>query len=252
MAWKMWRYDCYNLRMYKPADIDLFLDIGATAGDVFLMARILFPFSRVVGIEPCKAYFEFLKHFATRSTQCYNIALGNGSPMWFKESRKSGQHKFVPDDIGTYSVESKTLPQIFDEYKLDSDSRFILKCDCEGGERFLLEDGEQSLALIRKSMQFNLELHLGAWNSREDWSKFLNELQETHNIYLGGWVREGKTKLKYLYVRFDSELTINSGWLNIMAQKRFEGFPDGDLYYHSLEPAWRYYCDNKKFQLETP
>jgi len=254
MSWKTWRYDCYNLRMYKPEDIDLFLDIGAMGGDVFLMSRILFPFSRVVGIEPNKESFEILKRYIGPSSQCYNVALGDGTPLWLRsKNSKNGQCKFVPEgytrDSSSYSVESKLLSQMFSDYKLNVDSRFIIKCDVEGGEAFLLKEWEKSLAIIRKSIQFNIEIHLGSWNKPEDWDRYLEDLRKTHNIYIGGYIREGRKKVKYFYKRLNSSLAdIGGGWVPIMAQRRFENFPgkwEFDLYYNSLDAHWKYYCNGK-------
>ena len=245
MGGKTWGYDCYNLRQYDVLDIQTFVDIGATSGDVSLMAMILFPFARIVGIEPNKEQFENLSKFEGKRFNFYNIALGDGTPLYLK-GRRSGQWKFIPNssDENAIAIESKPLSQIFTDYCIDSDSRFILKCDCEGGERTLLQEWDKSLAIIRKAIQFNLEIHIGAWNTKEDWNKYLNDLRETHNIYIGNWIMDGKKKIKYFYNLFTEDLgTYKHGWLNIMAAKRFGNFHnDNDLYFNSLSPYCKWYC----------
>ena len=249
MGGKIWGYDCYNLRQHDVLDIQTFVDIGATTGDVSLMAMILFPFARIVGIEPNKEAFEKLKVFHGGRFNFYNIALGNGSTLYMQGKRK-GQQKFMPhvtkgDSVG---IDSKTLAQIFFDYNINSDDRFILKCDIEGGERYLIDDWDNSLPIIQKAIQFNLEIHIGAWNSKEDWNKALNDIRKTHNIYIGNWITDGRKKLKYFYSLFTNDIgDYKFGWLNIMASKRFDNFhKDNDLYFNSLSPYWKWHCKKGK------
>jgi len=245
MGGKMWGYDCYNLRQYGVLDIQTFIDIGATSGDVSLMAMILFPFVRIVGIEPNKEQFERLKQFEGKRFNFYNIALGDGSPLYMKGHR-AGQWRFVPNKTSetAIAIKSKTLYQIFSDYKIDRNSQFILKCDCEGGERYLIDDWSNSLPIIQDAIQFNLEIHIGAWNTKEDWDKALEDIRKTHNVYIGNWIMDGRKKIKYFYSLFTENLKeYKHGWLNVMAVKRFGNFhKDNDLYYNSLSPYWKWYC----------
>ena len=241
MGGKMWGYDCYNLRQYGVLDIQTFIDIGATKGDASMMAMILFPFARIVGIEPNKEYFTELNRFSGKRFNFYNTALGDGLPMYFKSFGREGQGKFIPSkpENDTYVVESKMLSQMFKDYNINT--------DCEGGEKALLKEWNQSLAIIQKAIQFNIEIHIGAWNKKEDWDKYLDVLRETHNIYIGDFIKDGKKKVKYFYSRFDNSLEeYGRGWINIMAQKRFRDFYDTDLYYNSLSPYWRWFCTEGK------
>jgi len=245
MGGKIWGYDCYNLRQHGVLDIQTFVDIGATAGDVSLMAMILFPFARIVGIEPNKERFDRLKEFEGKRFNFYNIALGDGTPLYIK-GKRAGQQKFVPNKTSetAVAVESKTLAQIFSDYNINKDSRFILKCDCEGGEKSLIDDWDNSLPIIQKTIQFNLEIHIGAWNTKEDWNKALADIRKTHNIYIGNWIMDGRKKVKYFYSLFIGDLEeYKHGWLNIMAVKRFGNFhKDNDLYFNSLSPYWKWFC----------
>jgi len=250
MGGKMWGYDCYNLRQHGVLDIETFVDIGATAGDASIMAMILFPFARIVGIEPNKDSFAELNRFAGKRYHFYNIALGDGSPLYCKPSGREGQGKFIPNkpEYETYAVESKYLSQIFTDYNINTNGSFILKCDCEGGEKFLLEEWDKSLGIIRKAIQFNIEIHIGAWNKKEDWNKYLEALRETHNIYIGSFLYDGKKKIKYFYKQLNGSLSdYKGGWINIMAQKRFsKDIHTNDLYYNSLSPYWRWFCTEGK------
>ena len=119
-----WYFDSYDIRKFAPDEIATFLDIGMNVGSMTLMARLLMPKAKVIGMEPCKEIFEIAKErimcWGKKDANIYNVALGNGSPLHFEKSSHSGMHRFftqeervkrgIPDE---YDVDSKTLKQIY-------------------------------------------------------------------------------------------------------------------------------------------
>lgn len=204
MAGKIHRFDIYDLRKYKPYDIDAFVDIGANKGTTSMMARILFPEARIIAIEPCREIFDEMKSNLklAKGVECFNIAFGVNSKMYFVPSRRhSGLNRFVvKDDVinneSKYAVESKTLSQVFNDLKIDINSRFILKIDCEGAEKYLL-DNQDDISIVLKSMQTMIELHgllpieSGMYKKWTQWFKLFND---SHDINIGNWSND-----KYIY-----------------------------------------------------
>ena len=208
MSGNIWKYDCYDIRKFKPWEITTFLDIGANKGEVTLLAKALNPTAKVISLEPCKETFEKLqinmKQWLRMGIKCYNVAFGDGSLLYLKKGSFSGINRFHTaeemDNLEieeTESIESKTLRQIFDDYKIKEDEPFIIKMDCEGGERFLLNNDE-SISVIKKSQCCSIEVHfppsgknprqsdikrfefLPEWKEYNEW--FNDNFKETHKI----------------------------------------------------------------------
>lgn len=209
MAGKIHRYDCYDLRKFDPEEIGVFLDIGAQIGSTSIMARILNAAARIIALEPCIETFEILKrNLMYWNVECYNVALGSGTPMCFLRGRSSGTHRFVDEDERQwwpkeidYVVESKTLSQIFQDYNVQTDKPYIIKIDCEGGERHILKD-ENAQDLIRGSIMTVMEIHSGFGGTHEQWTPWFKELENTHKLLLAGWER-GEDYKKYVYMPCD-------------------------------------------------
>lgn len=207
MAGKIHRYDCYDLRKFDPEDIGLFLDIGANVGTTAIMARILNPRARIIALEPCKETFDILhRNMFYWQTECYNVAYGSGTPMCFVPQRSTGTHRFVTDSDeekqwwkDTYTVESKTLTQMFEEYKISTKDNYIIKMDCEGGERFLLEE-KKAWGLIRGSVQTIFELHLSFGGTSQQWNGWFKQFRDTHELCMGQWIDKETPKCRYVYV----------------------------------------------------
>jgi len=204
---KLFKYDCYDLRKFKINDIKTFIDIGANIGSVSTMARVLFPFARVIAIEPAKDTFELLKAAVQYlSVECYNEALGPNVPLWFSKQRHKGLSKFLSDDeikkwpknIG-YQITSKTLPEIVKSHNIDLSDPFIIKIDCEGGEKYLRD--QESIEIIKQSVQTGIEIHIPFGGSREEFEEFLNYFIDSHNLYEGHW-NDSHNKTKYDFVEY--------------------------------------------------
>jgi len=167
---KIIKDDIYKVRKYPQDYFDFIVDIGANIGVFSIMMRMLHPHAKIYAFEPAIETFEYLKKNTNMlEIDLYQIALGNGNKLYFKDRE---QHllctKFIeaPSEQ-TYEVESLTLPNIFSKLKLDTNKRYLLKIDCEGGEKYLVND-ELSESIIQKSIQTSLEIHFKSPSTEED------------------------------------------------------------------------------------
>jgi len=214
MSGNIWKYDCYDIRKFKPGEITTFLDIGANKGEVTLLAKALNPTAKVISLEPCKETFEKLqinmKQWLRMGIKCYNVAFGDGSLLYLKKGSFSGVNRFhTAEEITelrikeTESTESKTLRQIFDDYKIEEDKPYIIKMDCEGSEKFMLQEKflKESLNIIRNSVQTMMEVHLNKdfEATRDQWNCFFNDLRKTHELRSAKWVDKKTTDRRYVY-----------------------------------------------------
>jgi FkbM family methyltransferase len=200
------------------------------------MAKVLYPTARIIAIEPILKTFEILKtnmfQWRKCGIECYNIALGNGSPMSIHErgGQAGGMNRCYSDKEkswwkeGSYTVESKTLGQMFRDYKIDISKPYMIKIDCEGGERFLLQDEfrEESLKLIRGSIQTAMEIHMGLGGNKDQWNLFIEALKETHNFKIGSWKDKGTINRRYSFDLFN-RMDYNRGMVMVeFVKKEFD------------------------------
>lgn len=235
MAGKIWRYDGYDLRKFKPGEINYFVDIGANVGTTSIMAKILNPTARIIALEPSPQTYKILvanmKQWAPTGIECYNVALGDGEDMCLIPRKHSGMHRFCTENEKQWWPEehamtpSKTLAKIFEDYNIPLSDTFILKIDCEGGERFLLsgEQEEQALQIVRHSVQTMFEIHMPFGGTGKQWNSWFKKLSDTHELRFKT-VEHSKENgtYKYIYIPcnefiyekgFKEVLLINRAWI---------------------------------------
>ena len=197
---EVWQSDVYSLRKYSLSGIDYFLDIGACLGSASVFFKAIDPFARVIAIEPSKAEYEYLRTLVTPwEIECYNIALGDNTPLCF-DCRERGRHRFYAKDEEwwvenpAYTVGSKSLSGLFEYFKIKG--RYIIKIDCEGGERFLLRD-KQAIEIVKNAVQFNLEIHRGFGFNIEQWIEWFAHFNDTHTFYMKEKAYDSKRQFIY-------------------------------------------------------
>ena len=186
IAASIWRHDQYSLRKYQPGSIDFFLDIGGCVGTASVLFKAIDPFARVIALEPSKEDFNIMSIVAGEwDIECWNIAFGDGTPLRF-DRRKRGSHRFYTNsetqwgpDKPEYLVQSMTLPELVRQFNIRG--RYIIKMDCEGGERFLLEDRD-AIDIIKGCVQFTLEYHKGFGGDQKRWREWFCNFNGTHTL----------------------------------------------------------------------
>ena len=170
--------DIYKMNDWQNNYFDVIVDIGANNGIFVLYAGMRHPQARILAYEPCKATYQILQENAWYlNATCFNQALGDGEPLLFHDAGspcsnlfyKPGESKLQRE--GSYSVPSRTLTQIFEENAISG--RYLIKMDCEGGERFMLND-ESCVEIIKASQGFCFEVHFPTVRGHAKFKTFPN------------------------------------------------------------------------------
>jgi FkbM family methyltransferase len=150
--------------------------------------------SRLVAIEAHPATYECLcKNLFGLTTEIHNVALGDGSMVSCAyEPHGTGRSLFVNDSAG--SVKSMGLKEMFDAFSIKGPD-VLLKVDCEGGERVLL-DNPQDAEIINSVASVVMELHLccPAWPpfnhlpGEERWKEFFNACRHKKKEWRGSTI----------------------------------------------------------------
>jgi FkbM family methyltransferase len=191
--------DSYRFKQFSPDYFDFVLDIGANVGIFSLFAAMRHIRSRIFAFEPSKQTYEWLYHhvdFAS-NIKAYRGALGDGSELCLNETGYSGCNTFLEPstikqkygDDKYEKTQSYTLEQIFEHLQLDPKEKFFVKMDCEGGERFLLND-KGSTELLSHADGIGMEVHFRSKQERFDtfpeWKEYHtwveDTFQDTHSV----------------------------------------------------------------------
>jgi FkbM family methyltransferase len=160
--------DQYRIREIK-CPVDYIIDIGSHFGTFSLLSSVLFPKAKIISYEPSKDTFNILTENmgSFSNVKCVNMALGDNSPLNFEmEMYPTCTGNMFKKSANGYSVDTISLPGIFESNKIDVDnSRVILKIDCEGGERFLIDN--KSVELMKKCHHICMEVHFPALNNNK-------------------------------------------------------------------------------------
>lgn len=190
--------DVYRMNDWDNNYFDTIIDIGANVGMFILYASIRNPNAKIFAYEPCVQTYKQLEKntFYLSNVKCFNAALGNGSPLFFYNTGSSGHNLFYQQNESELPTEttptvSYKLTTIFNDNKING--KYFIKIDCEGGERFLLEDKE-NIEIINNSHALGMEIHFPpkkertkqrfktfpTWKIWNDW--IYDNFNNTHNI----------------------------------------------------------------------
>lgn len=156
--------DCYKFRYWNHDFFDYIVDIGANVGIFSLFSSMRHVNAKVFAYEPCKETFEdLIKNVGfIPNVECVNMALGDGEDLFFYDTEWSGCNLFFKDEEMaknlTYEINSCTLDSIFSNNDISVDNNYFIKIDCEGGERFLLDD-KKAIDIIKDSCGSGIEVH---------------------------------------------------------------------------------------------
>jgi FkbM family methyltransferase len=175
-----------NLRKEVPGTFDFGLDIGANIGIFTIYFKTLFPTIKVIALEPDKETFKCLEKNTSFIPGIYreNRAFGDGKKIILKTRICALDRYCVPSEEGETTM---TMKDIFAKYKILPTHRYIIKSDCEGGEKYFVGDNFTE-NMIRNAKIFFMECHFNSTQTNmfpEPW-KFYNDwiqgFKKTHTI----------------------------------------------------------------------
>ena len=180
------RKDAYKLRSITPAP-DWIIDIGANIGMYSVMARMLYPFSQIVALEPFPEAYQCLEINA----RCLYIftdqsALTDGNPCVINKDfgACNTSNSIKTSKEGT--IPGLSLKGLFDKYSIPRDCKYAIKLDCEGGEWYLVDD-PVSEDVIRGALHCACEVHFKGSRSPDmpPWDifdKWIHKFDSTHHV----------------------------------------------------------------------
>lgn len=188
--------DCYGIREYfkrSKTNIKTIVDIGANIGSFSLLVSMLYPEARRIAIEPSSSNFALLEeNMIALNVECKKFALGDGSNKRLQHDERFSGSDYVYNDPNGPII-SKTLSQIFEELKIETDG-LIVKMDCEGGELSLTEQDMKYLSGVEYLI---CEVH----------EKKPEDLKHIENLFNSAF-RNHKFDCKYLGQDLDNKLHI--------------------------------------------
>lgn len=160
------RRDCYQIRRWIDNPPDVVIDIGGNMGMFSIVARALFPYATIHTIEPCPTTYDNLAHNLNFfNCVLHRAALSHHSAVTIRPGRDSGSNstrsaaETIKEGDAAETIPGHTLAQFFDEFGVDPQrSRVLLKVDCEGAERVIIEDRRSEEAML-SCIQASLEMH---------------------------------------------------------------------------------------------
>lgn len=184
--------DTYQLKPlwasgFRPTTI---LDIGANNGFFALYARVLFPSARLICLEPAPETFKRLTdNVENLGVELYQLGLGDGTPITLvanSHTADSGSYVGKPSPTGVPTIRFDELCR---KYNLDV-ANSIVKIDCEGAERFIL-DHKPSIEMLAKARRWMMEVHYHhkLWPEcprREVFEQFWRDFERDYKFKLNG------------------------------------------------------------------
>jgi FkbM family methyltransferase len=123
--------DFYNVQAFAKRGVELatIIDLGANIGFFTVMAHSLYPWSKIISLEPYKPSFEQLVKNCDglNNIHMMNNAYGDGGLVDIKENGPSATCCFAVPGTQVQSLRLSDLP-------FDHSKPYMIKSDCEGGE----------------------------------------------------------------------------------------------------------------------
>lgn len=179
--------DIYLVRKYREDYFDFIFDIGAHIGVFSVFMRMRHPNAKMIAVEPCKETQKYLyENLQGLNVQIEKRALGNGKPLFFSPGKISVSHRFVEEapNAQSYMVESITLDELFEKSGCQSADSYMLKIDCEGGEKYCVGN-KRAESIIRNAKHVSIEVHFNIFDDWLKWDVYKNWIQtfaSTHSI----------------------------------------------------------------------
>ena len=169
------RQDFYGVRdfasRHKENEVHAVVDVGANVGYFSILASCLFPSATRIAIEPAHLTHELLvENMNGWGVRCVKAALGDGGRVSLvTDHRTCGSDRFVSDVNGGHVT--ARLSEILKRERVPKDG-LILKIDCEGGERWLVDDPELG-EWMKGCIYFAAEFHESESNPKSKWTEWM-------------------------------------------------------------------------------
>ncbi len=182
--------DPYMLRRIPSNSMGFFVDIGAQAGVVSVMFRLMNNATKMYAVEPDPLAFEMLSdNTKALNVTCIRKALGDGKNFALNppEKRTTLGVEYVEVEKDMINVvQSARLSDLLDEMNklslTDINPReTMFKIDCEGGEAYIV-DHVPSLLILKEARVIAFELHNGKRTLEEYFAILESLYADTHNI----------------------------------------------------------------------
>jgi len=160
LVYKELKNDNYFFCILNKSNIDYYIDIGANHGLVYnWLVENNFNFKKSFLLEPHPiAYKELEKNvIVNNNVHLINKCFGDDSLQYlqyFKEHAQGSTKYNI--NANENPVESISLEYLVKTFEIDL-SRTVIKCDCEGGEKWLLT--EKNKTLLKDVYYITLEIH---------------------------------------------------------------------------------------------
>lgn len=178
------RNDNYGLKLID--NIDYFIDIGSCLGEVAFTAHKLYNPTKIIAVEASSKNFQCLSNNIGNLDNIilYNKAIyhtDNVLVQLIEDINNIGQNKINDYLISdTNLVESITIDNIFDKHNIDMRSRIFIKIDCEGSEKYLLNN-----PLLLECKQISIEIHERYKDVKKICDLFYKKILQSHIIVKG-------------------------------------------------------------------
>jgi len=197
---KIVRNDCYNVQQWVDGTLDAIFDIGANIGIFSVMMKMRHPNAKIIAVEPLQSANKFIK----RNIHAHGIyleekAFGNGQTFHFYNRGHILDSIYSPDEHGE-AIESIALGDLFSKHECSLDDRYLMKFNCEGGERYLIGD-EIAEKILYHAREVTMQVHFktqftnfDSWLNFEDYDKWIKSTFTHHKIASNTrWNKRGTT-----------------------------------------------------------
>jgi len=184
--------DLYFLRRWPYKHFKFIFDIGAHFGIFALAMRFLQPYSKIICLEPGRHQINFLKKNVNFSNvEIIEKAIGNGQDFYFTPNLEFLEGSFCSETSGEYKVPSIKFSDIFKSSGCTLNDNYLIKLDCEGGEKYVLFQDPDAREMLKNASQINMEIHFESkgtkgreWLAWEKYNEMITEIfSNTHDIF---------------------------------------------------------------------
>lgn len=178
-----------RFRQFLHIEPEFIIDIGANIGIATVYMKTLFPKAKIISIEPDVQNFECLKKntFFIQDIELENRAFGYAKNYNLLSRPVHRQVDIYAEECNNGGVPGITMEEIFSKYNIKSSSRYFIKSDCEGAERYFIDQGFCENA-VQNAIVFFMEVHFNSVSTPmfkttwETYNTWIRKFSNTHQV----------------------------------------------------------------------